>query len=248
MENPKMIESLGFLVKKETLCLLETEYKFHELILEDLDPYPGFYDLFFIPVNEKEKKPRSIFAITKELSFEQLNDFIRMTRDIKKTFTPRFDAVLARLTLQNEMVSALRIYMDDYSALPQLIEMYGSRGMVFTLSKSIKPYSSQIQIWKYMKLEEIVPNIFKDTELPDTYYFRVKNWVNWNKFESLTHGIRNNNNHKVWDAAQAGYYSPEGIVELVRIYDQKATLKNLEFLKEKYEVEIERSLFQLENI
>lgn len=248
MENPKMIESLGFVVKKETLSLLASEHKFHELILEDLDPYPGFYDQFFIPVNEKEKKPRSIFAITKDLSFEQMNDFVRMTRDIKKTFTYRFDAVPARLTFQNEMVSALRIYMDDYSVLPQLIEMYKGRGMSFHLSKSVKPYSSLIQIWKYMVLEEIVPTIYRDTELPDTYYFKVKNYVNWNKFESLTHAIRNNNNHKVYDAAQAGYYHQEGIIELVRIYDQRATLENLEFLRQKYEVEIERSLFQLENI
>ncbi len=247
MENPKMIESLGFVVKKETLTLLASEYKFHELILEDLDPYPGFYDQFFIPVNEKEKKPRSIFAITKELSFEQMNDFIRMTRDIKKTFTFGFDAVPAKLTFQNEMVSAIRIYMDDYSALPQLIEMYKARGMAFMLSKTVKPYSSLIQIWKFMVLEEVVPNVYRDTELPDTYYFRVKNYVDWNKFESITHAIRNNNNHKVYDAAQAGYYSNEGIFELVRIYDQKATLDNLKFLKEKYEVEIERSLFHLQN-
>ncbi len=247
MENPKTIESLGFVVKKETLSLLASEYKFQELILEDLDPYPGFYDQFFIPVNENEKKPRSIFAITKELRFEQLNDFIRMTREIKKTFTYRFDAVLARLTFQNEMVSAIRIYMDDYSALPKLIEMYKSKGTAFQVSKTVKPYSSLIQIWKYMALEEVIPNIYRDNELADTYYFKVKNYVNWNKFESLTFAIRNNNNHKVYDAAQAGYYSPEGIIELVRIYDQKATLKNLEFLKEKYEVEIERSLFQLEN-
>ncbi|HLN52455.1 MAG TPA: hypothetical protein VK212_02030 [Lentimicrobium sp.] len=247
MENPKMIESLGFVVKKETLALLAAEHKFNELILEDLDPYPGFYDHFHIPLNEKEKKPRSIFAITKELSFEQMNDFIRMTRNIKKTFTYKFDAVMARLTFQNEMVTALRIYMDDYSALPQLIEMYKRNGTVFTSAKNIKPYSSLIQIWKFMVLEEIVPTIFKDTELPDTYYFRVKNYVNWNKFESITHAIRNNNNHKVYDAAQAGYYSPDGIFELVRIYDQKATLDNLKFLKEKYEVEIERALFQLAN-
>lgn len=245
MENPKTIESLGFVIKKETLCLLASEHKFSELILEDLDPYPGFYDHFHIPVSEVEKKPRSIFAIIKDLGFEQMNDFIRMTTTIRSSFNSRFDAVMGRLSFQNGLVSCIRIYMDDYTSLPRLIEMYKRHGIEFLTSRSVKDYSSVIHIWKFMILEEVVPGIYRDTELKDTYYFKVSKYVSWPKFETITANVRNNNNHKVYDAAQAGYYSHEGIIEMVRIYDQKATLDNLVFLKEKYELEIERSLFQL---
>lgn len=245
MENPKSIESLGFVIKKETLCLLASEHKYNELILEDLDPYPGFYDHFHIPVNEEEKKPRSIFAVTKDLSFEQMNDFIRMTSNIRKSFDKRFDSVMGRLTFQNGLVTCIRIYMDDYNSLPALIEAYRQQGIEFLQTRNVKPYSSVINIWKYMLLEEIVPGIYRDTELKDTYYFKVSRYVSWPKFEVITANVRNNNNHKVYDAAQSGYYSHDGIIEMVRIYDQKATLDNLIFLKEKYELEIERSLFQL---
>ncbi len=245
MENAKMIESLGFVVKKETLSLLESEFKFNELILEDLDPYPGFYDHFHIPLNEDEKKPRSIFALIKEISFEQMDDFIRMTSNIKKNFEPAFDAVMGRLNFQNSLATCIRIYMDDYSALPHLIELYKQRGIQFLPTRSVKPYNTMINIRKYMVLEQIVPMIYRDTELKDTYYFVVDKYVTWPKFETISVNIRNNNNHKVYDAAQAGYYNVNGIVEMVRIYDQKATLDNLLYLKEKYDIEIERSLYQL---
>lgn len=245
MESAKTIESLGFVVKKETVCILESEHKFSELILEDLDPYPGFYDHFHIPVNEEEKKPRSIFAIIKEMSFEQMDDFIRITSDIKKNFEKRFDAVMGRLSFQNALVTCIRIYMDDYSALPQLIELYKQSGIQYIPTRSVKPYNTMINIKKYMVLEQIVPSIYRDTELKDTFYFMVDRYVSWPKFETITRNIRNNNDHKVYDAAQAGYYNHNGIVEMVRIYDQKATLDNLLYLKEKYELEIERSLYQL---
>ncbi|MGE5317888.1 MAG: hypothetical protein ACM3ME_07815, partial [Chloroflexota bacterium] len=243
MESPKTIESLGFIIKKETLALLESEFKYSDLILEDLDPYPGFYDQFYIPVNEEEKKPRSIFAITKDLPFELMNDFIRKTVSIRNQINTRFDAVIGRVTLQNNLVNCIRIYMDDYNNLPQLIELYKQYGTEFLQTRTIKPYSSVIHLWKFMTLEEIVPSVYKDTELKDTYYFKVNKYVSWPKFETITTSIRNNNNHKVYDAAQAGYYSREGIVELVRIYDQKATLDNLIYLKEKYDLEIERAHF-----
>lgn len=244
MEN-KNIESLGFIVKKETLCLLESEFKFQELVLEDLDPFPGFYDHFHIPLNEHEKKPRSIFALIKTMSFEQMDDFIRITSSIKKKFDQKFDAVMGRLTFQNSLETCIRIYMDNYLFLPQLIEFYKNNGIEFLQNRTIKPYSSLINIRKYMILEQIVPSIFRDLELQDTYYFIVENYVEWNKFEAITISIRNNTDHKVFDAAQAGIYNRAGVLELVRIYDPKSTLDHLIYLKQKYDLEISRSLYQV---
>ncbi len=245
MEQFKSIKSLGFIIKKETLSQLASEHKFSEFILEDLDPYPGFYDHFHIPLNEDEKKPRSIFAVVKEFNLEQINDFIRVTTAIRKSFGQEFSAVMGRLTYQNAMVSCIRIYMNDYNYLPQLIEQYTRKGMQFLPARSVKPFSSLIYIWKFMKLDEMYEGIYKDSELPDTYYLNVSRHVDFTRFETISLSIRNNNNHKVYDAAQAGYYGPGGLNEMVRIYDTKATLSNLQFLKEKYELELERANFQL---
>jgi hypothetical protein len=241
MENRKHIESLGFVIKKEKLTNFASEFKFNELLLEDLDPFPGFYDHFHIPMNEKEQKPRSIFAIVRSMSFEDMDDFIRITRTIKKTFAHRFDAVMGRLELQNSKVSCIRIYMDDYSVLPELISLFNGFGISFLSNKVVKPYNSLINVRKYFVLEAMAPGIYSDEDLPDTFYFAVDKYLPWNKFEAVTIAIRNNWDHKVYDAAQAGIYTRAGVVELVRIYDRKATLDNLLYLKEKYNIELNRS-------
>ena len=241
MEHKENFESLGFVIKKEKLTNLASDYKFSELILEDLDPFPGFYDHFHIPMNEKEQKPRSIFALLKSMSLEDMDDFIRITMKIKKDFPFKFDAVIGKLELQNNQVPCIRIYMDNYTALPELIGLYSKNGITFLASKTIKPYSSLINVRKYFSLKSIAPGIYKDVDMADTFYFSIDKYLTWPKFEAITIAIRNNWDHKVYDAAQAGIYCKSGVVELVRIYDRKATIENLTYLKERYNIEIARS-------
>lgn len=242
MENKKHIESLGFVIKKEKLTNLAADFKYNELLLEDLDPFPGFYDHFHIPMSENEQKPRSIFAIVRSMSFEDMDDFIRMTMAIKKVFPHKFDAVMGRLDLQNSLASCLRIYMEDYNVLPELIKLYNKQGIAFLSNKVVKPYSSLINVRKYFSLTSIAPDIYQDDDMPDTYYFPVGKYLPWNKFETVTIAIRNNWDHKVYDAAQAGIYVKTGVLEMVRIYDRKATIEHLAYLKEKYEIEIARCI------
>lgn len=242
MDNRNHIESLGFVIKKEKLTNLVSDYKFSELLLEDLDPFPGFYDHYHIPMNENEQKPRSIFAVVKSMAPEDMDDFIRITRKIKQAFQHRFDAVLGRLELQNTYVSCIRIYMDNYAFLPELISLFSANGVVFLPGRVVKPYNSLINVRKYFSLTAIAPSIYKDDDLADTYYFQIGKFLTWSKFEAITVAIRNNWDHKVFDAAQAGIYSKSGVVELVRIYDRKASIERLSYLKEKYDLEIARAL------
>ncbi|MFH1119097.1 MAG: hypothetical protein V1775_04685 [Bacteroidota bacterium] len=242
MENKKHIESLGFVIKKEKLSNLASDYKFSELLLEDLDPFPGFYDHFHIPMNEQEQKPRSIFAIVKSMSLDDMDDFIRITMKIKDRFPHKFDAVMGRLELQNNQVACIRINMDNYTVLPDLVSLYSKYGIVFLANKVVKPYVSLINVRKYLSIRAIAPNIYQDEDMPDTYYFPVDKFLSWNKFEAITISIRNNFDHKVYDAAQAGIYCKKGVVELVRIYDRKATIEHLTYLQDKYEIEVARAL------
>jgi hypothetical protein len=240
MENLNRIESLGFVVKKEKIATLESDYKFSELILEDLDPFPGFYDHFHIPMNEEEQKPRSIFAVIKNRGLDDMDDFIRTTVRIKKDTGLNFDAVMGWLELQNATTGCIRINMDDYSALPQIIEHYSKNGIEFLASRTVKPYISLISIRKYMILDKIADGIYKDTDMADTYYLVVDKYLPWDQFERTSISIRNNWEHKVYDAAQAGVYCKKGVFELVRIFDRKASIDRLRYLKDKYNIEVSR--------
>ncbi|HCT69805.1 MAG TPA: hypothetical protein DF409_00785 [Bacteroidales bacterium] len=92
-----------------------------------------------------------------------------------------------------------------------------------------------------MILEEIATRIYHDTEMADTYYIMVDKYLPWPKFEEISISIRNNWDHKVYDAAQAGIYCKKGVVEMVRIFDRKASLNRLEYLRDKYDIELNRN-------
>ena len=240
MENFKHIESLGFIIKKEKIANLETEHNFSELILEDVDPYPGFYDHYHVPMNENEQKPRSLFAVIKNNSLDQMDDFIRTTGNIKDETKLEFDAIMGFLELQNNTVGCIRINMDEYEPLSEIIHQYSNRGFEFLANRSIKPYISLISLRKYIIMDEISDRIYKDSEMANTHYIKVDKHLEWEQFEKISIMIRNNWQHKIYDAAQAGVYNREGITELIRIYDRDTNIELLKYLKEKYDIEISR--------
>jgi len=234
------IQSLGYLLKKEKLASLASERVFQELLLESLDPFPGFYEEYFVPTSAKEQKPKSVFMVIKNLDVCHEDDFIRMCMHIKLDHHVEFDAALSNIMLFNEHATAIRINMEDYSSLPELISHFKQVGIKFLPNKQVKSFQSLIKIRKYFDLDVMAEGVYKDVDKEDTYYIRVPVFMSWDEFEKVTISIRNNFDYKTYDAAQAAIYNKTGIVELVRVYDRKADLTKLQSLQHKYYIEVGR--------
>jgi hypothetical protein len=234
MKEKAQINSTGYILKKERLASLASPIIYRELILEDLDPFPGFYDHYFVPANDNEIKPRSIFLVVKTLDICNEDKFIRMTMKIKQDRAVRFDAAMAIIHLFNNPTPCIRIFMDNYERLQELISHYKEAGMNFHPRRMIKPFQSLIEVRKYFTMEEIVEGIYKDLEQIDTYYLVMPEYVDWESFEQATMIIRNNMDHKLYDAAQAAVYVRHGLLDLVRIFDRKTNPETLTLLKQKY--------------
>jgi hypothetical protein len=240
MDQLRPLESLGYILKKEKLTSLASEINFRELILEDLDQYPGFYDQFFIPANESEKRPRSVFLILKEFDICHEDQFIRMTTEIKHKHKIGFDAALGNLQLFNQQVPCIRVFMDDYAQIPELLEHYRHMGLHFQPHTKVAPYLSLIKLKKFFLMEPMAEGIYKSIDQDDIYYFVVPAYLDWNDFEKITVQIRNNWSNKIYDAAQVSLYDKSGMIEMVRIFDLKADLEKLTYLRQKYTLEIAR--------
>jgi hypothetical protein len=234
------IQSLGYLLKREKLATLASDHSLPELLLESLEPFPGFYEEYFIPTNARESKPKSVFMVLKNFDVCHEDDFIRMTMHIKRDHQIKFDAALSSILLFNESTTSIRVHMEDYSQLPELIKHYKQVGVKFHSQKQVKPFQSLIKIRRFFDLEVMAEGILKDVDKPDTYYMQVPFFMSWDEFEKATIAIRNNFDYKTYDAAQAAIYNKPGIIELVRIYDRKADLAKLQSLRQKYLIEVER--------
>lgn len=234
------IQSLGYILKKEKLASLASDHALPVLLLESLDPFPGFYEEYFVPTTAREQKPKSVFIVIRNFDVCHEDDFIRMTMHIKRDHQIKFDAALSSILLFNESATAIRVNMEDYSQLPQLINHYQQVGVKFLPVKQVKAYQSLIKIRRFFDLVVMAEGIYKDADKPDVYYMRVPLFMTWDEFEKATIAIRNNFDYKTYDAAQAAIYDKGGIVELLRIYDRKADLAKLQSLQQKYIIEVER--------
>jgi hypothetical protein len=234
------VQSLGYLLKREKLALLASDHTLPELLLESLEPFPGFYEEYFVPTTDRENKPKSVFMVIKSFDVCHEDDFIRMTMHIKRDYLINFDAALSSIMLFNEPTTTIRVHMDDYTQLPQLIQHYKKVGIKFQSAKHVKPFQSLIKIRRYFDMQVMADGIYKDIDKADTYYLEVPFFMTWEEFEKATIAIRNNFDYKTYDAAQAAIYNKPGIVELVRIYDRKADVAKLQSLRQKYLIEVER--------
>jgi hypothetical protein len=240
MEDKPHIESIGFIIKKEKVASLASETDNPELVLEDLDPFPGFYDQYFVPLHESEQKPRSVFLIVKKYDVCHEDEYIRMTMNLKQEHDIRFDAVPGNLTLFNKQVPCIRVFMDDYNQIRELISYYKQNGLEFLPNKDVKPFQSLIKLRRYFEMERMDNGIYRASDQHNTYYLEVPKFLEWDDFEQVTIAIRNNWDHKLYDAAQAAVYEKKGLVDMVRIYDKNTSLKNLQYLQEKYHYELSR--------
>lgn len=234
------LQSLGYLLKREKLASLASDHPHGELLLESLNPYPGFYEEYFVPTTDREQKPKSVFMVIKNFDVCHEDDFIRMTMHIKRDHLIKFDAALSSIVLYNEPATAIRVNMQDYSQLPELINHYKQVDVKFQPLKTVRPYQSLIKIRRFFDLEVMADGVYKDADKDFTYYIRVPLYMTWEEFEKATIAIRNNFDYKTYDAAQAAIYDNSGIVELVRIYDLKTDLSKLQSLQRKYIIEAER--------
>ena len=234
------IQSIGTLWKKEKLATLEWEVDFAELLLEAKDPWPGYYDHFEIPSQEKDLLPRWIFAILNSTALSDQDNLIRITAKIKSDCQEQFDAVPGKITLNNEVVSSVRLQVDDYKYLPDILRHYRKQGIEFAPHRKVNVYESLIKITKFFEIKRFDEDIFTDISLPDTYYIIIPKGLSWDAFERVTESVKNNSDHKVFDAALASAYDKHGVIDMVRIYDRETNPEILGHLRNKYRSETER--------
>jgi hypothetical protein len=231
----KKIETVGTITKRETLASLEHDTD-KALVLETLKPYPGYHGTT-IP---DQLNPISLFFVTNKKYSGEL--VIRATMAIKKKFKYAFDAVPGQITVFNTLTPCIRIKdLRQYEHIDELVKLYRENGIDFLKDKKMAPFSGLIRIRKYFNLNCAVDNIYQDLDNPAMAYFNIPCLLSWDTFESITLGIKNNMIDKNnWDAGLGVFFTPEGVIDNVRIYDEELNPEDLKFIRDKYLEEIGR--------
>lgn len=225
MNQKILLETIGTIEKKEMLG--PVGYK--ELVLEAFQPFPGYHG-----TNVPDHiKPNSLFAITRSKYTEE--KIIRAIQKIKSERGFSFDGSPGMVTLYNMLNPCIRFKdLDTYDELPPILKAFEDDGIEFMSNRKIEPYTGIIKVKKYFLVEVLSDYLFKDAEDPNMHYFSIPIQLRFNQFEKITIDLKNNLEDSRFDVALGTIFRKTGVIDVIRIYDDKCTPEKLNLIRSKY--------------
>lgn len=224
----RTIKTVGKLVKKERFRSVENETFSDKLILENMEPYPGYHGTT-VPDNLEAD---SLFVITKM----NYNDerMIRAIQNVKKKFEHKFDGAPGTVRYQNKYYHFLRFKFLPYRLAGDLLRLFEDAGIEFRKYRKVAPYETIIEVRKFFLMEEESDGIFRDLDDSNIWYLQIPALLSWNNFEKITLGIKYNIEERNFDAAQTSVFCREGMLDFVRIFDMETSQSKLKYIRDKY--------------
>src|SRR5512133_1570591 len=211
MKTNGIIESFGVLLKEETLQTVEHYIIENTLVLESIEPFPGYHG----ENQPVDTRPDSLFLITdKQYPIESI---FRTSQHICCYQGLPVNACPVEITLMNSTYHGIRIRgLGNYTLIPEIQECYMKKDIRFMKMKSLHS-PALLRIIKIFRIQLIENQIYKDLEDDSTFYFAIPYHFTWEKFKQVTMSVKNNLDNSNFDAASGFVYQKE-LIELVRIY------------------------------
>lgn len=233
MKATSIKESMGILLKEEILQTVDHYIMQNTLVLESLEPFPGYHGENAPGVT----KPDSLFLITdKQYPVEKI---YRISQNLCTYQHIHLDACPVDIFISNTSLTGIRIKgLTSYAMISELQGCYIDKGIQFMKGKNMKA-PGLIRITKIFSLENMENNIYKDLDDELTSYITLPYHFNWNLFKTVTHNVKNNLDNSNFDCA-LGFIYLKTIQEFVRIYGTHVDMKRLHLIRNKYLEEIRK--------
>lgn len=227
------MDALGVLLKEEQLQTVENNIIENTLVLESVEPFPGYHGENM----PTDIRPESVFLIT-DKPYSQETIF-RTSQHLCCSHNFTADACPAEINFHLTTYHGIRIRnLHQYTHIQEIQQCYMDRGIGFAKFKSIDA-QALIRLTKMFSLAHLEDNIFRDVIDDNTYYLALPYHFDWAKFSSTTRNIKNNMDNSNFDCASGFVYFKE-MMEFVRIYAQHIHTDKLKTIREKYLEEIAR--------
>ncbi|MDX9852516.1 MAG: hypothetical protein RBS81_01855 [Tenuifilaceae bacterium] len=233
--NVKNLMTRGVTIKEEKVKSLAANVLPNTLVLENYEPYPGYYGYFHPPF---DSTPRSIFIVlAKDYNILEL---ARVMAKVGRERLHDCDGTIGYLKIDNDTFQCIRIkHLPCFDEIPDIQSRFVSNGIEMLKHKEIdKPVL--ITVHKSFLIEVVADGIFQNTIEENKYYFELDTALTWEQFKEVTEIVRNNIPNNLFDAALGFFWTLHGPVDVVRIYDTKANLERITEIKGFYEAAIKR--------
>jgi hypothetical protein len=207
------------------------DINFKEFVLKDIEPFPGYYSL--TPQASDVQKPKYVFAGLKQGRACYEDEILRAFFAFRNKINYPLDANFGRFLIFNQFKPCIRIKVNDFEHVPEIIEHFKHEDLQFEPYKKFPATDTHIKVRKYNTFVEYEKGIFTGDD-SDHYYIHVPVHHKWDDFTKIILTVKNSSNFTQFDAAQTSLYLKNEIVEFVRIYTK--TFKREDFLRLKEEI------------
>ena len=230
------METFGSLVKEELLKTVDSGIIPNTLVLENLEPFPGYYGAL-----PSDRMPDAFFlVVTQKESTEKI---LRLTHIIKSNTNLDFEGSPGRICIYNDTYHSIRLRgITDYEKLAEIQNYYRDAGIKFMKKKKIDA-PGIIQIKKIFPIELMEENIYKDVER-NMFYLKIDKQITWSHFKSVTQKVKNNMHSVGFDGALAVVYTRD-VMDLIRIYGKDIDINLLKEIHKKYIEFLSKSLYEI---
>jgi hypothetical protein len=215
-------EVFGTLEKLEELSVIKTNIINGSLVFESLAPFWDYYD-------ESPSKANPLYIY---IGMEQNYDVFEITRASEKIRTNleiRMDAAKATLAFNDRFFHVIRLrHIKGYEQIREIQEQYSLCGIKPALvNGNWKNQVVKVQFRKIFYLSMMDDGIFFDNNEKHHYYIEVPKALSFDDFFEVTQKVKNNWIGHKFDAALGAYLYRSKVCEMVRIYSEMISLKDL---------------------
>jgi len=225
------IESLGVLLKEERLQTVEHYILENTLVLESIEPFPGYHGENLPTGN----KPDSLFLIT-DKSYP-VETIFRISQHLCCSQNIPVDTCPVEIGILNSTYPGIRLRgIGNYSLIAEIQRCFQDKKIGFMKKKTVNA-PGLMRIIKVFSIEKIEEHIFRDLGDASTFYLDIPYHFTWDRFKKVTHHIKNNLDNSNFDCA-LGFLYLQDLKEIVRVYVLNPEMSRLKMIREKYLEEI----------
>ncbi len=234
MITKEIIETMGKIVKEETLTSVDYNILPKTMVLENSEPFPGYFGTR----TPKDSVPRSIFLITAKKYKE--DNLKRILAAIKKDLGHSCDITNGSIEIFSRKFDCLRLKgLTCFDHIPKIQNMLLDKGIKFECSKKINA-KGRIVLHKYFKIEQSDEGLFKNLVQTDQYFIIIPLELEWTELCDITARIKQNIDNSLFDAAMGYMYRENSIVDFIRIFDKDHSPERMKKIRDMYLNEISR--------
>jgi hypothetical protein len=238
MDKNEVIETVGSITKMENLRALEQDTIENSLVLETVDPFPGYKSEH--DTTDTDKNPSSVFITLRyRYAPEKINRINKELRENKMVICyPSFGEIITH----NYIFPCIRIKgLENHKIIPAIQDFYRQNDLQLLAFKSFND-SARIKIFKTFRLIELAKGLYRDLNDGEKFYIHIPQSIQWKQLDHISKKIKFNLKTHNFDAALGIIYRFCGPENVIRIYDRDKSLRRALQLKSLFTKEVKKDM------